>query len=757
MTTQYSLIAILRCLLMSLVFITSYAQGQIDLNNYSALRSSGSVPADFIRYCSQDHPDYVNKKEKDIIGVEKFNMISDFHLRQMFQSGKVIFGDPIGKYINSVADSLLASFPDLRKELRFYVCNSQVANAYASDQGIIFVNIGLIAHLENEAQLAFILAHEVTHYVRKHSMTIFSGKEEIFGKGKKKNGINQEGRQQPLFEKLMTLNHWSKELETEADMEGFSAYYRFSPYKLEEAVNAFNVLLYAEYPFTQAKFNYHVMETEDMIIPDEYILTSVDELTVDENEADSMSTHPNVRKRKNSILSIVDTLALKAGVSFLQSKEEFEYVRNLAKFEVVRQLLIDHNFEESLYCANDLLASFPDNQFLIRAITASIYGLSAYKQTGDASEYYGRVGKVKGEMKQVTNFARKFKNRDWSILAASYAWQAHMKFPKDEYLAKVADATLFTMVNDCDVNESWFYKKTYKEVQNERRLRGANPTYSVDEYGMRTGHVDAMDTTFTKFAFVEYLKDSAFSQKLHRLCKTHDSLQQMIINNPDYQMYSSDNNHVLEYINDGMQINHIVMANPVVYSMDVRKIPTVEYYQTIRNQFAYAESFPSASDETKIQVDLVNGHIIGQDSVDRINDIAIINEYIEERLTQKKNFVMLSVNSEMVQPVMQQYNTKYVGWSGNVSYRTKLQVGKNIVITFFCTIIPWGIPYAISCWKPWRTYYLNCLYDVNTSKMVAAKVTSNKSKLSRMRMSHNLRDYLRYLKDKHYGASHFYL
>ena len=37
-----------------------------------------------------------------------------------------------------------------------------------TENGIILINMGLLAQLSNESELAFIMAHEIVHYVEHH-------------------------------------------------------------------------------------------------------------------------------------------------------------------------------------------------------------------------------------------------------------------------------------------------------------------------------------------------------------------------------------------------------------------------------------------------------------------------------------------------------------------------------------------------------------------------------------------------------------
>ncbi len=54
-------------------------------------------------------------------------------------------------------------------EFYFRVLNSPVVNAFALPGGYIYVTRGLLAHLENEAQLAVVLGHEIAHVAARHS------------------------------------------------------------------------------------------------------------------------------------------------------------------------------------------------------------------------------------------------------------------------------------------------------------------------------------------------------------------------------------------------------------------------------------------------------------------------------------------------------------------------------------------------------------------------------------------------------------
>jgi predicted Zn-dependent protease len=80
-----------------------------------------------------------------------------------------IIRDPlITEYVNTVGKNILATIPDLPFTYHFYVIRQHVYNAFATPAGHIFINSGLLEALENEEELAGILAHEIAHVVCRH-------------------------------------------------------------------------------------------------------------------------------------------------------------------------------------------------------------------------------------------------------------------------------------------------------------------------------------------------------------------------------------------------------------------------------------------------------------------------------------------------------------------------------------------------------------------------------------------------------------
>ncbi|QBM16729.1 beta-barrel assembly-enhancing protease [Marinobacter sp. JH2] len=89
---------------------------------------------------------------------------------QQTQGGTFYLDPELTVYVREVGQKLaqVSDRPDLPYE--FVVLNSSVPNAWALPGGKIAINRGLLAKLDDEAQLASVLGHEIVHAAARHSV-----------------------------------------------------------------------------------------------------------------------------------------------------------------------------------------------------------------------------------------------------------------------------------------------------------------------------------------------------------------------------------------------------------------------------------------------------------------------------------------------------------------------------------------------------------------------------------------------------------
>jgi predicted Zn-dependent protease len=120
-----------------------------------------------------------NKALKTVEKVQKAN--ADISEPQEINLGEGIASNLLGaaplldnpaaqKYVNQVGRwlALQAERPDL--PWQFGILDDNDINAFASPGGYIFITKGLLARMRSEAELAGVLAHEISHVLRKHHL-----------------------------------------------------------------------------------------------------------------------------------------------------------------------------------------------------------------------------------------------------------------------------------------------------------------------------------------------------------------------------------------------------------------------------------------------------------------------------------------------------------------------------------------------------------------------------------------------------------
>ena len=81
------------------------------------------------------------------------------------------YDDPLANgYINAIGQSLVPEEASSGLSFSFRVLADHRPNAFALPDGRIFVSSGLLAFVENEAQLAVVLGHEIAHVVEGHTL-----------------------------------------------------------------------------------------------------------------------------------------------------------------------------------------------------------------------------------------------------------------------------------------------------------------------------------------------------------------------------------------------------------------------------------------------------------------------------------------------------------------------------------------------------------------------------------------------------------
>lgn len=273
-----------------------------------------------------DLPD-VNQSGFEVYDDEQrlFNRTEEFN-REVDVSG-VLYDDPeLERYLTDVARYMLpVGFEADHIDVNVRVLDDALVNAYAMPDGRIYVTSAMLALMDNEAQLAIVLGHELTHILERHQLLVArsaASNAAFFGSINLIVPFSAIGQ-------LAAVTGFSQQFENEADEHGFEA------------------LMRREYSPGQAVLLFR--RIEEFII-NEGIRTP-----------QFFSSHPKIRNRVTHFEELMDALPIGRPRGDQLNKETFLDTTREVRLAAIRSWIRMGMFTTALERAEIYTARYPDD------------------------------------------------------------------------------------------------------------------------------------------------------------------------------------------------------------------------------------------------------------------------------------------------------------------------------------------------------------------------------------------------------------
>lgn len=717
------MIKIIFTLIISIVPFLSGICQRID--NFKPLQSVGKIPQDFIQLSSEKYLSEEKKIDRSesssrIMLRKKFLLQSNFYIEFLLNSGFVIFNDSLTNYINGVADHLLIKEPELRKQLRFYTIKSSEVNAFATDKGIIFVTVGLLSQLQSEAQLAWILSHEIIHFKNNHNIETYLENQEI---------IKGEGEYSKSTKtvKLSAIFKYSHENESEADTKGLEEIYSKSDYSNEDVRDVFDVLLYSYLPIEEIDFDKNYFETELFKFPESYTPSELKPITAIEGYDDSESTHPNIKKRRELINSTFDKLPEKKGKSFAAfSKEKFNNIRQIARYELCNIFLTNLNYEDAIYTAFAIMKkdSF-NNEYLETIIGKGIYGLCKYKNNGNYSTAHIKPKYTEGSKYNLVYFFNEISKKELNVLALSYLWKHKINYPNNKDFAPLADDMLKELVFENKLLPDSFYLRNeiiastedvadtlteaeiakldkYEKIKYKRKKQiAANPASSNYNY-----------------ALSDIIKDEKFVADFDKYKKEYNKIKDAESSETIISYKSEQPTKKELRFGKKLGIDKLVFVNPyILISKKENGKNELDFLTSEKQEALIFGKIKQYSDKLGLSVEILDNKVFTENDINLFNDEALLSNWMYEQSTHNDTS-FYNCFSDKMKEIAQKHNTNYFAWMVlDISpTRGYARFGKFLKYSISLFGIPLGFSELI---KSYNNNSLNIvIYDVSKNKLI---------------------------------------
>lgn len=676
----------------------SIVSAQKDFNNYRTLQSQGAIPEDFTRTTKSKFDDDVQNKESDLTLAQRkeFYKGTNYEIDDMLHSGIVVYGDEISNYASEIVDRLLRNDPDLRKELRIYTMKSNATNAFSTDQGIIFVTTGLMAQITSEAQLAYVLAHEISHYKHKHVAETFDWKSKNYR----------------YSDRIDRLSNHSKEKEFEADRGGIELYHA-AGYKMESIFETFDVLMYSYLPFDEIEFPHSYFNSENIFLPIHLFPKKKYEIKAEEDYDDSNSSHPNIKKRKDSVEVIIGAYQNWGESDEFLGKPRFEQVRNIARFENVRSDILEANYGDALYSIFLLEKDFPSSMYLKRMKAQVWLNLLIYKRENKANKTLDNISDLEGESAPVHFMLKKLSREGMSTMALRQIYDLHRAFPDDVEL----NAIYSKLVDELASVESFkienYSKKSFNEAAEEYLKQKSDTLTQVADTTEKKGNskydrikkqksadnsANFDSTKFYIYGLRDIIADSTFIQLLRAQKK---ELEEEKKKKEKYNALSRTERIKIDKQEEKdrmkLGINEIIVVEPKVFSY--RGVKGFDPEKSEEIEAIYSEVIETTAKDLGVSAYPIDRRTLSDKGTVGFNERNLLISFLSQ-IAVEDNINIFPVDYQLLKEIEQNYGTKKVMFTlvehaKSVDINWWMVLGSMVIYPTFPFVLTMHIPMAI--------------------------------------------------------------
>jgi len=686
-----------------------------ELDKFVALKSMGEIPADFTTLSSEKYRTDQSENEDENLD-DNFFLSTRFFMDQLLLSGAVLFNDPVTTYLNKVAQYALRDEPELLDKLRFYILKSNTPNAFSTDQGIILFTTGLIAQLENEAQLAYIICHEVSHFTEKHVRNEYVEKQNISkGRG--------EYRRLSYNARISQMSKYSKETELDADKNGIYMYLK-SEYDIEEIFSGFEVLLYSYLPFEDIKFDTNFFNTEQLIIPGSFFPDTINEISQEMDYDDDGHTHPNIEKRMDAAFDFLGEKKSAGKKKFVVSEEEFFKVRDLARFENININLNERQYGSALYSIYLLQRRFPDNRFLDLSMVKSWYGLTKYKNHNRYNEVTLKTTKVEGESYVLHCFLKNLSRQQLNVVAFRIAFDISKKYPDD----KIFQDYMLDLKKELAIN-SGIDPDDFKDDSYENYI--AKSQIKVDSFNIEDSIRKVEESNLSKYEKIKLKKELraigvaaaiVFTDKDFHLYALSDLVKNDLRGDLDDLKDEYEEKLEEERIARQSQdysafaksahlgIKKLVVVDPIYdnYGLDEGR----NHLKSEGKKLSLSEMYTQDYKNLELETSLVDSKNLLKSDVEEFNDLGLLMTWIAEVMAHDE-MDMISSNRDQMNELSEKSGTSHFLFSAMYAYKERSHASYAHLLGI---LMVFTAPFAVADLVAIHNYFEFVVVEIDASK-----------------------------------------
>lgn len=368
--------------------------------NISELKNVDSV----LSKIGEQHKNQLKKYDDDSTLVNlyqaRFNYI-DFQVRE----GLILYEKGLYDYLNNLKSLIIKENGLESDEIMLFVSYSPIPNAFSLGDGVIVFNLGLLHRLKNEAQVTFIMSHEIAHFISDHSnSTAIKNKNQIesqLSKERLDSLLNQKYNRRELVSNFLKevfyeQMSYSRTQEIEADSIGYQ-YFKNTSYPKDEAYKTLNFLDSIDnyslsnpidfqkiFSTDSLAFNEQWLHEESYMFGGAHLNNSLN--------SDSARSHPHAHVRADIIRGQIneDSILNNKPVQYSTDSSYFPFLQEKLRIEFLTSWIKYQNYSKALFFALKHLTVDSENKELILKTSEILDSIYLRYSENELSNYIDR-------------------------------------------------------------------------------------------------------------------------------------------------------------------------------------------------------------------------------------------------------------------------------------------------------------------------------------------------------------------------------
>lgn len=327
------------------------------LNDYTPLQNDGQRPASLTPSLERVKKCF---KRYKLYGAS----VAKKHSQRYYdwiQSGEFYYGNELSDYISKVGKSLLTEeTEEIKNGIHFHVVKSNTNGSFAMLDSNVYITIGLLAQLESESQLAFVLAQEIEKIINKVPLNhIVIYDLDYFNPLPKRSKVQDDDN--------TYISHFKRNFSSTED-ENIIKRVINSGYSKKNIEYVVGAIRSSSSPLHFDPFDVNYLNSKYLLF-DSLFLTE-QEIPIEEFEKKAQFTEDEEERIDRLIKFSLNTVEKTAVIN---DPISFNFFKTIAQFELINFLLFQNEIEQALINIYYLQKKYPDNIFLEKQKCIALY------------------------------------------------------------------------------------------------------------------------------------------------------------------------------------------------------------------------------------------------------------------------------------------------------------------------------------------------------------------------------------------------